>query len=61
LKRSENGKFFLWRHAHLSHIKGYGAGGGDTEDNVLIECPGCHLIRKHGPRWSSKMILDKFT
>ena len=39
--------------AHLSHVRSYGAGGGDTEDNCLIECPECHLNKRHGPRWSS--------
>lgn len=40
--------------AHLSHIKGYGAGGGDTKDNCLIECFDCHIVDKHGPKWSAK-------
>lgn len=38
---------------HLSHIKGYGAGGGDTEDNVEWLCYSCHILKKHGPRWLS--------
>ena len=38
--------------AHLSHIKSYGAGGGDTEDNCLIECYKCHIEGRHGPKWS---------
>ena len=39
---------------HLSHIKSYGAGGGDTSDNVKWECWYCHIEIKHGPRWSVK-------
>jgi hypothetical protein len=38
--------------AHLAHIKSYGAGGGDTEDNCKIKCYDCHIIVEHGPRWS---------
>lgn len=40
--------------AHLSHIKSYGAGGGDTEDNCLIECYDCHINARHGPKWNNK-------
>ncbi len=40
--------------AHLSHIKGYGAGGGDTPENCLIQCYDCHINKKHGPKWSKE-------
>jgi hypothetical protein len=40
---------------HLAHIKGYGAGGGDTEDNVKWKCYWCHIGIEHGLRWSKKV------
>ena len=38
--------------AHLSHRKSVATGGGDTEDNCLILCYGCHINGLHGPKWS---------
>ena len=35
---------------HVAHIKSYGAGGGDTMDNVKWKCPDCHG-KEHGPQW----------
>ena len=46
-----NGVFYS---GHVCHIKSYGAGGGDTMDNVYYGCPKCHLENEHGPRWSHK-------
>ncbi len=51
---TENGKFNVFTCAHLSHIKSYGAGGGDTKENCLIECYDCHINRRHGPQWGKK-------
>lgn len=45
------GVFDLYICGHLSHIKSYGAGGGDTHDNVKWQCYDCHINKKHGPRW----------
>ena len=39
---------------HVAHIKSYGAGGGDTMDNVKWKCNHCHIEKEHGPRWSRK-------
>ncbi len=38
--------------AHLSHKKSVGSGGEDSADNTKIECYQCHIVDKHGPRWS---------
>jgi len=48
-----NGKFNQWC-GQVAHIKGYGAGGGDTMDNVKWKCCYCHLEAEHGPQWSTK-------
>jgi len=47
-------EFNWYRHGHVAHIKGYGAGGGDTMDNVRWLCPRCHLDVEHGPQWSKE-------
>lgn len=41
----------LWC-GHVAHIKSYGAGGGDTMDNVKWKCNHCHILGDHGLRWS---------
>lgn len=40
---------------HMAHIKSYGAGGGDTLDNVKWKCATCHVGNggEHGPRWTN--------
>ena len=38
--------------AHLSHIKSVGSGGDDSEENCLIECYDCHIIKRHGLKWT---------
>ena len=45
----------LWC-GHVAHIKSYGAGGGDTMDNVKWKCNYCHIEIEHGPRWSQKGV-----
>jgi len=44
-----NGVFYS---GHVCHKKSYGAGGGDTMENVYWGCPKCHLVNEHGPQWS---------
>ena len=41
----------LWC-GHVSHIKSYGAGGGDTMDNVHWKCNECHITNGH-LKWRS--------
>jgi len=38
--------------AHLSHIVPRKR-GGDIPSNVLVECYRCHIIKKHGLKWSN--------
>ena len=47
-----DGVFDVFTCGHVSHIKSYGAGGGDTMDNVKWKCYQCHIVKEHGPRWS---------
>ncbi|NQT04169.1 MAG: hypothetical protein HQ580_19240 [Planctomycetes bacterium] len=44
----ENGSFDVFRCGHLSHIKSYGAGGGDALDNVEWKCYNCHMLGEDG-------------
>ena len=46
----------VFEFAHLSHIKSYGAGGGDTMDNVKWKCNHCHIEIEHGPQWGKGAI-----
>lgn len=44
-----------WLYGELAHLKGRGAGGGDSIDNVKWSCSPCH--RKYDedyPQWSKK-------
>ena len=36
-----------WENGHLAHVKSRGAGGGDTIENTVTKCAGCHLVREH--------------
>ena len=45
----------LWC-GHVAHIKSYGAGGGDTMDNVKWKCNHCHIEIEHGPQWGIRSI-----
>ena len=47
-------QFDVLKHGHVAHIKSYGAGGGDTMDNVKWKCHHCHIVKEHGPQWSVK-------
>lgn len=44
--------YWDWNCGDIRHIKGYGAGGGDTLDNVNWWCHSCHMKTDHSPRWS---------
>lgn len=52
------GKWLPWdgdvfTRGHMSHIKGHGAGGGDTLDNVVLKCYEHHIESgDHGVKWS---------
>ena len=52
------GEFDLHYCGHVSHIKSYGAGGGDTMDNVKWKCFSCHIEKEHGPRWSKTATAE---
>ena len=47
-----DGLFDVFMCGHVSHIKSYGAGGGDTLDNVKWKCYNCHINKEHGPKFS---------
>lgn len=32
---------------HMAHVKGRGAGGSDTLENVLTKCFDCHIQKEH--------------
>ena len=49
-----DGTFDLFSCGHLSHLKGYGAGGGDVPENVKWQCYKCHIELKHSLRWTGK-------
>ena len=51
------GVFDVFNCGHVAHIKSYGAGGGDTMDNVKWKCNHCHIEKEHGPRWSHKCTI----
>ena len=36
--------------AHMAHVKGRGAGGSDTIENVTTKCGACHLVEEHNPK-----------
>jgi 5-methylcytosine-specific restriction endonuclease McrA len=42
-----DGNFNVFTCGHIAHIKSYGAGGGDTMDNVTWKCYQCHIINEH--------------
>jgi len=48
------GTFDLYACGHMAHILSYGAGGGDTLENVYWKCHGCHIVKEHGARWSKQ-------
>ena len=41
------GVFDVFNCGHVSHIKSYGSGGGDTLDNVKWKCYKCHILIEH--------------
>ena len=41
------GVFCVFSCGHVAHIKGYGAGGGDTLENVKWKCYSCHILKEH--------------
>jgi len=44
----------VFEQGHVSHIKSRGAGGSDILSNVNWKCYNCHIVKEHGPQWSTQ-------
>lgn len=54
-----DGDFNVFTCGHKAHIKGRGAGGPDTLENLQWKCPRCHNIGnggEHAPRWNREDV-----
>ncbi len=48
-----DGNVDIFSCGHVCHIKSVGAGGHDILSNVLWKCFSCHIVKEHGPKWST--------